>query len=507
MADLSPLTRALRLLLWFCIGIAIPAVPMLSYAEGTVSYNAGTGGEPIARPVVYSMVNGGSYGVGGTGATALEACQNHVVLANAVSAGNPSFWNGWLEDVQCRSSYSYGPSYYHGDVMSSYGDCPAGYQVSATNSAQCVPTPGTCPANSTGPTGTAPNQVCTCNNGFDAQNGQCVARTCQAGQKVTGQIPATASPAVVCWSGCEGTVSSASNQYQKDGQPVIAGTWVLSGASCTGNWQNSGSAPPDDKTCPPGAAAQTGFGTIGGVDYSYCKCPAGTTFGSATINGQTTSGCYPSSATNPATQYSTEKTTDANNQTTESTQKRTDNGEKVTDEKTTKNPDGSMSTTKKEQSKATFCEENPTAAICKSVDRNGASSAACSAPPSCSGDAIDCAMVRQQWETMCKAEKDLEPLAAVADEAHMTFDSAAAASALNKNGASDFNLFAVWQSKRQNYLSYVAECPAAPVIEFKGTVINLQPAFDVMCQFGAIVRLFVHIMAYMGVLAMFTKRF
>ncbi len=50
-----------------------------------------------------------------------------------------------------------------------------------------------------------------------------------------------------------------------------------------------------------------------------------------------------------------------------------------------------------------FCQQNPNAVVCK--DDSAAGGADCSAPPSCSGDAISCAILSQQWNTRCELQK------------------------------------------------------------------------------------------------------
>lgn len=50
-----------------------------------------------------------------------------------------------------------------------------------------------------------------------------------------------------------------------------------------------------------------------------------------------------------------------------------------------------------------FCQQNPNAVVCK--DDSASGGADCSAPPSCSGDAISCAILRQQWNTRCELQK------------------------------------------------------------------------------------------------------
>ncbi|WP_233177156.1 hypothetical protein [Ralstonia sp. ASV6] len=54
-----------------------------------------------------------------------------------------------------------------------------------------------------------------------------------------------------------------------------------------------------------------------------------------------------------------------------------------------------------------FCQQNPNAVVCRDDSVSGG--ADCSAPPSCSGDAISCAILSQQWSTRCELQKSQDP--------------------------------------------------------------------------------------------------
>ncbi|WP_296225710.1 virulence factor TspB C-terminal domain-related protein [Ralstonia sp. UBA689] len=60
-------------------------------------------------------------------------------------------------------------------------------------------------------------------------------------------------------------------------------------------------------------------------------------------------------------------------------------------------------TTTTSQPQEDYCKQNPTAAQCKKDSASGGVD--CSAPPTCDGDAISCAILAQQWNTRCELQK------------------------------------------------------------------------------------------------------
>jgi hypothetical protein len=102
---------------------------------------------------------------------------------------------------------------------------------------------------------------------------------------------------------------------------------------------------------------------------------------------------------------------------TTSTVNSTDTSGNVTTTATTVNPDGTVSqtTTTKDSSGATtgttttnyttvndFCVTNKDLAICKTS--SAGTGEGCTTPPSCTGDAIQCAILHQSWLTKCNME-------------------------------------------------------------------------------------------------------
>ncbi len=64
-------------------------------------------------------------------------------------------------------------------------------------------------------------------------------------------------------------------------------------------------------------------------------------------------------------------------------------------------------TTTTTQPQTQYCQQNPTAAQCQQDSASGG--ADCSAAPTCSGDAVNCAILAQQWLARCDLQKSKDP--------------------------------------------------------------------------------------------------
>lgn len=64
----------------------------------------------------------------------------------------------------------------------------------------------------------------------------------------------------------------------------------------------------------------------------------------------------------------------------------------------------STGVTTTQSDKRSFCEENPSSAICTQKRASGGGT--CSAAPTCEGDAIECAILEQSWRTRCALSLD-----------------------------------------------------------------------------------------------------
>lgn len=174
-----------------------------------------------------------------------------------------------------------------------------------------------------------------------------------------------------------------------------------------------------------------------------------------------------------------------------------DLGTKTTESKGTgdkggKNGDGSKG----------FCEENPQATICKKSTWTGD----CESPPVCDGDAVQCATAKAVWEHRCVnkwAEKENE-LSGGVDQQNLFGDQAKIDAALNKSGEKDFDILATFQAKRQTYLTFASSCNPDLSFDFKG--VHYQFDTTVLCQLGLVVKVLLHLAAYMALLRMLTVK-
>lgn len=156
------------------------------------------------------------------------------------------------------------------------------------------------------------------------------------------------------------------------------------------------------------------------------KCyESGGAFG--TVNNKTV--CVPQSPDGKTTAVDTKKSTKDNGDGTETVTKETTNteceGGECTKETTTETKvinkgsgtvtndaegkPNSTTTTDKDQTtkdKKSFCEENPKLSICNEPKGGQWSGSACASPPSCEGDAIQCATARHTWELKCALYAD-----------------------------------------------------------------------------------------------------
>lgn len=199
-------------------------------------------------------------------------------------------------------------------------------------------------------------------------------------------------PGYACIQGC---------QYPQ-GQIAVAGSFGYGMAVSKGNGQTCSGANYDsiDTTTKPSDPP------------SPVSCAQlGQVYGSYTINGVTTGICSKAGdvpgSTVTKTDTKTSQTTDASgvqapSQTTNTTTNITNvNGVPSVTQTTTK-PDGTKETTT--EPKDVFCASHPNDALCK-TQSEASGGADCTAPPVCKGDAVQCAVLNQQWRSRCDLQK------------------------------------------------------------------------------------------------------
>lgn len=376
--DTLQLRRTIRLLLWFCVGLLIGGYSVASHA---------------AVDVCKAVLNGQSRYYGGGVAAWTAICQEYGDWANAkaiAAGGTAKTYNpdpGAVSMAGCSST-----------VMCRYG---AGPNDLANTGWQLAGITKTCP-DGTAPDRTTGNCVpggvqCTGDQKLDPATNKC---KCDSGKAYNGYTPATGSGALVCFNGCESQINNASNQYAVNGQQVWKGSWNSTGAPCVAGMANG---TPNPSTTNPGSGSGSGgTGSGGGDGDTSTKCPGNKVPG-GTINGKVI--CIDPSPSNPSTNIGKSETDpDGPGSTpgTTVTKKIECDGANCTTTTTTQNGDGTSQTKTDKQDQKSFCESNPNLTICK--DSEATAAASCSTPPTCKGDAVTCAILKQQWTLGCMYE-------------------------------------------------------------------------------------------------------
>lgn len=292
--------------------------------------------------------------------------------AAACAALNPQGYPGVgpaQNDTMCFQPNGYAYADIYVGTMCGDGSAP---NTSKPLSDQCGPPPPTCPA--AGQTSNADHYTVTSDAQLAAGVNFCIPMTGTSG-------------------GC-GMIASG----RVGGKNLTTGKWeyqfmgplTTTGQVCSGNPAGA-TDPVQDQPIKCSAGMCTG--TVNGV--SICvKCVQ---TDNATAGKVTT--------TNPdgsTTQTSTATTTTVNNNNVTTNV--------VTTTTTTPAGGGTPTTTTKTdantESKDSFCSKNPNDPVCKkSLDNTASGGDDCNTPPSCSGDAIQCMMVQQQWKSRCDMQK------------------------------------------------------------------------------------------------------
>lgn len=258
----------------------------------------------------------------------------------------------------------------------------------------------------------------------------CVDGQADGPQNAAAETPVT--PQVGCHNGCEVL-------WNPDGAPYIgcsegsgigfcsyyqSGGYKQTGSTCSGASVTPGPDKPkpiNPNPCPVCDCLQAGksWGTINGTTVCVTagsagsnpvKFPAGTTT-------TTPSGGGSSTTTNNNNNTSI---TISNNSSSSSSGGSSSNPASSATVTATKS-DGSTVT----QPMTQFCQENPTAAICKSAE-NGTFGGSCSTGFTCDGDdAIKCAIAQEQHQRACQFYQPSEPLNALASKGSQVMDGTA----------------------------------------------------------------------------------
>lgn len=439
--------RLLKLMTWLIVGFIIGGLSVSAFAS-TPQWSAWTPQEPSAH------------------------CSQQFV---ASGAGN----NGWV----------------HHSI--SYTNTPTGQQASCiaqcTDAQKCGSQLGTL-----GGYGTPATRSATCSPPEMYYDGECIA-DCQSksGQQFDGAVTLNTLQQNYCWNGCRAQLvagvkggSICNGGYGSTGVglwwPCDSGTFRYTGQTCA-------QADPALPTQQPNQAKQ---------------CPSGTCPG--TVNGLTI--CAACGSTTPRQDITSTTKTNADNSTTTTTTTTTTTSTGTSTTSTTTNtapdgtPTGTSTTTDVKPSDAKndmedFCALNPTLSICKESNFGGACGSF-----SCDGDAIQCAMAREQHQRNCSLYDEANSFSSLVDHqnpAGTASQIAEGEAALNKDKSKDLDLWATFQQKQQTYMQFSSDCPAAMGFDFKGQHYDFD--LSVLCEIGKVLKLLLHLSAYMIVMGLLAR--
>lgn len=373
-----------RLSLYMLVGLMLGATFTLSFAA--IAPSAPAGGIPFVTfqdPTRAAKCGGNPSGLPpGTG----YYCATSVTNAQAVGQGcylggtSPSTWA--YGGTGCTAGGN------NAVYLKSLFNVPAGCTSGYLNAdASCAPAP-TCPANSSLTSG----GTCTCNSAF-TQTGNTCTSACTVGQIKSGFMAKTGNPATACFGACQGSIVSASNQFMNAGVQVISGEWELTGLACSDGTVATLGTP---TAAPPGKCA----GEVNGVTV-FLPCSASTPGVSVSANKTTTT--------------KADGTTVVNNGTTTTNNYGGSVSTSTTNTTTTTAPGGTpqTETTQKKEEKPTdsFCKENPNSPLCKTSSWGGSCAAF-----ACDGDAVQCAIAKEQHSRNCKLYDTATALSTLGDQ-------------------------------------------------------------------------------------------
>jgi len=262
---------------------------------------------------------------------------------------------------------------------------------------------GTCPSNSTGPSG----GVCICDAGFVDEGGVCVPEVdCEAlaaaGESAGGSGYVDLGPSSTSVSGNVGCAGGCETRFAGNWpvtRQLVGGTYHYFGNGSMdytgGTCAESDSPTPDTEVPPASCGSGQVLANIGGQS----KCLA---------DGVPTNP-HEGTQPGPSNESETETTTDGSGNTTTTKTSSTTNGDgSVTTKTETTNCDagGTNCTTSTTEETSggdplkSFCEENPKSKIC--TDLEGSFGGSCASGFLCEGDAIMCAIAREQHIRNCQ---------------------------------------------------------------------------------------------------------
>lgn len=363
--------RSVRLFLWFCVGVALSAVTMLSFAGDMHPYN------PANDPFVICNADSGQYLVFGQ-CTRVDSC--------------PSNQDGGSCTVEYRRHYDY---IYNGNTLSSGDRQYAGMMLYCPDSApkwdgtQCIV-----------------KDICgdKANKYYNNGPNQSSANLVGGDGAFSGDTTSSHMPDNFCIDGCALSTKNldggaVGNSWYGYGNPQFTGTVCTSSVKPPDSTKNVEPKAPNspEYDC---AKAGKGFGYVNG---NVMCVPLNKT---QENKGNTSSAIKPDGSKTDVKTDSTVKCDGTNCVTTTTTttieynSSGTQTGQSQTTQSTSKpDPASSGSGTKGDSG---FCAENPSSPMCQS----GTFSGNCGSVPDCTGDAIQCATAKATFETKCALVAD-----------------------------------------------------------------------------------------------------
>jgi len=368
---------------------------------------------------------------------------------------------------------------------------------------------------------TQDGSTCTCNTGFDQSGAAgseiCVASgpTCTPGETTRQSLfmgyqlsPGAPSSGGGSWTGViNGTVKidvdgcqyaiASSDLYNPEcyyypdapTKKYCEMTFVATGETAVPTVDLVPDIPNADDPCPAGY----GYGTINGIGSCVADgsdpavlpgeappAPAGTETTSGKVdNGDGTS----TVTTTTSNSYSTSTSTTVVNNTT---------GEVVSSSTVTTST-GADKAGAGATDQAQYCRDNPQSPLCRDSSWAGGCG-----DYSCTGDAVTCAIARQQHEYACQFDESAEAQAFrdTAEGALVLPSAALAAQAANVDGAHDVDVETIWGQNQNRITEYGESCPSPITIPMPwvGTV---QVEFDLFCGLADLLKPLVLIAATM----------
>lgn len=209
-------------------------------------------------------------------------------------------------------------------------------------------------------------------------------------------VSGTSGGCVIGASDRTGTVNLTTGKWEY----IFRGPFKAVGKVCTGNGTGS-TDPVKDPVQKCDSAAGMCSGTVNGVEVCV-RCVQSDTTGSKSQTTVNADGSTTQTTTNTNVSFNDNSVT--TNTTTTTTTTPAGGGTPATTTKT----DGTT------ESKDSYCQRNPNDPNCKESKGQVSGGDDCNVPPTCTGDAIQCAMVQQQYKTRCELQKSDE----VADFGH-----------------------------------------------------------------------------------------